>query len=236
MQCLFTVALFISIASAVISAHAQAGSIQTKQPTYRGKPLSFYLSEAQTANLRADALRSVGSFGADALLTLPQLIAGLQDSDMQVRMAAAWAISQLAPATNAATVKALEQALSDPAPRVRSMAAVALRQTGPGAADAVPQLIASLNDPVAFVRAPAADALGAIGPAAKEAVGPLARRLTARDEQVFVLRSISYALGNIGPDARLALPALEEAQKIIRVSYAAQCAILQIKGLPLPTY
>lgn len=221
---------------------AQTGSNQTHPPasrehsTYRGKSLSFYLEQSQTATLRADALRSVGSFGSQAVTALPQLIAGLWDDDVQVRMAAAWAIAQVAPSTNAATVKALEQALSDSNPRVRSMAAVALRQIGPAAADAVPQLIIALNDPVPFVRAPAADALGAIGPAARGAVAPLAGRLGVKDEQVFVLRSISYALGNIGPDAGAAIPALQEALKMVRVSYAAQSAILKIKGLPVPSY
>ena len=211
-------------------------ALSNEPSTYRGRPLSSYLTQAQTTTLRADALRSIGSFGSEAVAALPQLVASLQDPDAQVRMAAAWAISQVAPSTSAATVKALEQALSDTEPRVRSLAAVALRQIGPGAADAVPQLIASLDDAVAFVRAPAADALGAIGPAARDAVSALAKRLTVKDEQVFVLRSVAYALGNIGPDARSALPALEGALKLVRVSYAAQSAILRIKGLPVPSY
>lgn len=206
------------------------------QPTYRGKSLSYYLSDAHTPSRRADDLRSIGSFGSDAASALPQLVQGLQDSDVNVRIAAAWSISQVAPATNASTVSALRHALSDSNSKVRSLAAIALRQIGLGAAAAIPQLISCLDDPVAFVRAPAADALGAIGPAARDAVGPLARRLASKDEQVFVLRSIAYALGNIGPDARSALPALEDASKMVRVSYAAQLAILQIKGLPIPSY
>jgi HEAT repeat protein len=203
---------------------------------YRGKPLSFYVSQARIARQRADALRSIGDFGSEAASALPELVAGLQDRDVNVKVAAAWAISQVSPSTNEATIQALGQALSDADPRVRSLAAVALRHIGPKAAETVPLLIAALDDPVAFVRAPAADALGAIGPAARDAVGPLSKRLTVKDEQVFVLRSIAYALGNIGPDARSALPALEQALKMVRVSYAAQSAILKIKGLPVPSY
>jgi HEAT repeat protein len=245
MRCLL--ASFLLLGSTVLITQpllAQNGSVDThstgeihqEHSTYRGKPLSYYLAQSQTASLRADALRSIGSFGSEAVPALPQLIAALKDPDLQVRMAAAWAISQTAPSANAGTVKALEQALSDSNPRMRSLAAVALRQIGSGAADAIPQLIACLDDPVAFVRAPAADALGAIGPAARPAVGPLSKRLLVKDEQVFVLRSIAYALGNIGPDARSAIPALEEALKMVRVSYAAQSAILKIKGLPVPSY
>jgi hypothetical protein len=212
------------------------GTVDHEHSIYRGKPLSFYQAQAQSTNLRADALRSIGSFGSGAGPALPQLVASLQDADVQVRLAAAWAISQVAPSTSAATVKALGQALSDTEPRVRTLAAAALRQTGPGAADAIPQLIAALNDSVPFVRAPAADALGAIGPAARNAVGALAKQLSMKGEQVFVLRSVAYALGNIGPDARSALPVLEEALTMVRVSYAAHSAILKIKGLPVPSY
>ena len=212
------------------------GNISKEHSTYRGRPLSFYLAQLQIKTLRADALRSVGSFGPEASPALPQLVACLQDSDVEVRVATAWAISQVASSASGTAVKPLQQALSDTNARVRSLAAVALRQVGTGAAAAIPQLVASLDDPVAFVRAPAADALGAIGPAAREAVGPLAKRLAAKDEQIFVLRSIAYALGNIGPDARSALPALEDAKKMVRVSYAAQSAILKIKGLPVSNY
>ena len=236
MQRSFALFVFASIVGAVMSAYSQTNSIQYKPPIYRGKPLSFYASEAQHPELRAQALRSMGSFGPEANSALPQLIAGLQDSNTDVRIAAAWAIAQVAPNSNAATVRALAQTLSDSDARVRTLAALALRQTGASAVDAVPQLIIALNDPIAIVRAPAADALGAIGPGARDAVGPLAARLMIKDEQVFVLRSVSYALGNIGPDARAALPALEQALKMVRVSYAAQLAILKIKRLPMPSY
>jgi len=235
MERLFAVALLITT-GAVISAYAQGDSIQHKQPTYRGKPISFYLTEAQHPESRAQALRSIGSFGPEGNSALWQLVAGLQDSNPEVRIAAAWAISQVAPNSNAPAVKALGQALSDQDARVRALAAVALRQTGPSAADAIPKLIMALNDPVAFVRAPAADALGAMGPVARAAITPLAGRLTVKDEQVFVMRSVCYALGEIGPDARTALPALEQAIKIVRVSYAAEWAILRIKNLPMATY
>ena len=178
----------------------------------------------------------MGSFGTEGNSALWQLVSGLKDSNPEVRIAAAWAISQVAPNSNAPAVKALEQALSDQDARVRTLAAVALRQTGPRAADATPELIVALNDPVACVRAPAADALGAMGPVARGAITPLAERLMVKDEQVFVMRSICHALGKIGPDARNALPALDEAIKRVRVSYAAEWAILRIKGLPIASY
>ncbi|MGH7870115.1 MAG: HEAT repeat domain-containing protein, partial [Candidatus Dormibacteraceae bacterium] len=112
----------------------------------------------------------------------------------------------------------------------------ALEAMGPAAAPALPELVHALIDPVDYVRVPAADALGAMGPAAHAAVHPLAERLRAKDEQVMVLRSVATALGNIGPDARDALPALEQTLKQLRVSYAAEAAILKIEGKPVPTW
>ena len=94
----------------------------------------------------------------------------------------------------------------------------------------------ALNDAEAYVRAPAADAIGAVGAAAKSAVQPLSEQLLTTGEQVYVLRSVAAALGNIGPDAAAALPALQRALKTHRVTYTAQEAILKIKREPVPTW
>jgi HEAT repeat protein len=139
-------------------------------------------------------------------------------------------------AAGALAIPALEKALADVNPRVRSLSAAALRSMGPKAVDAVPVLVQALSDPAAYVRAPAADAIGSIGSTAKAAVQPLIERLLTTGEQVYVLRSVASALGNIGPDAAGALPALEQALKMHRVTYTAQEAILKIKKEPVPTW
>jgi HEAT repeat protein len=228
--------MFFGLAGGAALAQLSSASRLGQSAVYRGKPLSYYVSQARNPNSQAAAFRSIASFGPEAASALTILSAGLKDPNVEVRIAAAWALSQIAPSTNASSLKALGDALSDTSPKVRSLAAVALRQVGPKAVDVIQQLIATLNDPVDFVRAPAADALGKIGPLARAAVEPLAGRLLANDEQVFVQRSVAYALGNIGPEALPALPALEQALKSVRVSYAAQSAILHIKGQPIPSY
>ena len=97
-------------------------------------------------------------------------------------------------------VSALARSLADPDPRVRSLAAIALRAIGPNAAGAIPSLVKALNDSAGYVRALAADTLGSIGPAAKPAVGDLTKHLLDPNEQVvFVLRSVAQALGNSVP-------------------------------------
>ena len=204
---------------------------------FRGLPLSAYrekLKHATDAD-RPAALRAIGAFGEDAGPAAGEVATALGDPDSQVRSAAAWALSQIGPKA-AAALPALAKALSDSDPRVRELAALALKAMGPAAAPAVHELIAALNDSVAYVRVPVADALGAIGPAARMAVHPLAERLLAEGEQGLVLSSIATALGDIGLEAKDALPALQRALEMRRVGAAAQEAILKIEGKPVPTW
>jgi hypothetical protein len=51
-----------------------------------------------------------------------------------------------------------------------------------------------------------------------------------------ILDSVIYALGNMGPGATAAIPALKEMARRPRLAYPAQEAILQIEGKPVPTY
>jgi HEAT repeat protein len=205
---------------------------------YRGRPLAGYRDKLKQADPdgRAAAIRSIGAFGEDAAPAAGELSAALGDPEVQVRAAAAWALSQIGRKGAAAAVPALGKALADSDPRVRDLAALALKAMGPAAAPAVPELIAALRDPVAYVRSPVADALGAIGPAARSAVVPMAERLLAKDEQGLVLSSIATALGDIGPEAKDAIPALQQAIAMHRISAAGQEAILRIEGKPVPTW
>jgi hypothetical protein len=75
-----------------------------------------------------------------------------------------------------------------------------------------------------------------VGQAAHAAVHPLVERLLAKAEEGFVLSNVATALGAMGPDAREALPALEQAVKVNRLSASAQEAILRIEGKPVPTW
>ena len=207
-------------------------------PVYRGVGLQGYLGELGRASetARPAVLRAIGAFGADASMAVNDVAKALGDPAADVRAAAAWALSQMGTA-GAPAVPALEGSLSDSNLRVRSLSAVALRAMGPAAAKAIPGLVRALDDPSPSVRAVAADALGNFGPAAKPVVETLSRHLLGANEPVvFVLRSLATALGNIGPAAASALPALEQALKMHRVSYAAQEAILKIKGEPVPVW
>lgn len=206
-------------------------------PVYRGRPLSVYLQELRrpATTGRADIVRAIGAFGNDAGPAVGDLAKALSDSDPTVRSAAAWALSQTG-STGVGAIPALDRTLADVNLRVRILSAVALRSMGPKAVGALAGLVKALDDPSPYVRSPAADALGRIGAVAKPAVDALARHLVAPEEQVFVLRSIAAALGDVGPNAASALPALEQALKMHRVVYTAQEAILKIQGRPVKTW
>lgn len=64
----------------------------------------------------------------------------------------------------------------------------------------------------------------------------LAARLLAKNEQMMVMRSAATALGEIGPDAKSALSALQQAEQVPRLGPTAQEAILKIEGKPVPTW
>jgi len=212
-------------------------SDRTGAAVYRGRSLSYYVSRLKNASNanRAECVRAIGYFGADAVSAVHELIAALSDSSATTRTAAAGALAQIGPPAKVA-VPVLAKSLSDPSPQVRDLAAIALRNMGPEAVSAVPELTLAVKDPIDYVRAPAADALGAIGPAAKNAVSTLAERLLEKDEQGFVLTSIAYALGDIGSSAAEALPALRQVLDRRRVGAAAEEAILKIQGKPVPMY
>ena len=215
----------------VTNATAPAGAAM-----YRGVPLQGYLNElkrASDASRRAALVRAIGSFGKDATPAMADLSKALGDSDAEVRAASAWALAQMGDAAVPA-VKNLERLLADSNARVRSTTAVALRAMGTKAGGASEGLVKALDDPMPYVRAAAADALGNIGASApRPVIDALTRHLQVPNETIYVLRSVSGALGNIGPNAASALPELDKMMKMPRVIYAADEAIHKIKGEPL---
>jgi HEAT repeat protein len=158
------------------------------------------------AEVRRGAAEVLRDFGPQAGSAVPALRQALRDRDASVRQRAAQALGSCA-IGDSATTQRLVESLSDPAPAVRCAAADALGflQT----ADAIPVLSTVLHDEDAVVRVAVARALweiqrqpGLILPVLCEAV----RDADAGWQAIFLL-------GEIGPKAALAVPALIVALK-----------------------
>ncbi len=143
----------------------------------------------------------------DRPATVPALVAALDDRDPEVRAAAAWALGALGGAAEPA-VPGLAGSLRDEQEAVRTAAAQALGALGPRARSAAPALFAALDDPRAGVRAAAAQALARVELTA-ESVSSLSKALGNPD--AYVRAFAAWSLGNLGPGAREAVPALVEA-------------------------
>jgi hypothetical protein len=122
------------------------------------------------------------------------------------------------------------QALSDPDPVTRGLAALELRERGEAARPALGSLVRALRDGDANVRLMSANAIAAIGAPAAPAVPALVAACSVPDEEVQVLRACASALGAIGPAAAPGLPVLRAIAKQPRVSWAADAAIRRIEG------
>lgn len=129
-------------------------------------------------------------------------------------------------------VSALRRLLADPSASVRTRAAEALGQVGPGAAAAAADLIGSLRDADEGFRCRAAEALGRLGDPAAGTVSALVGLLEDPSPPLRV--SAAGALGALGPAASDAVPALmallQETDESVR--QAAAAALGQIGPLP----
>lgn len=186
------------------------------------------------ANVRRTAAMALRDCRAAALPALPGLRRLLGDPQMEVRGAAASALAAIGPAA----VKPLVEVLKTTDPRARESAVYALREIGPGAADALPALRDLEDDPDPAVRRATALAFGALGPAAldplvgmcrdkdasvraaaagalrllREAAAPALPTLRAllRDPDDWVRIAAAKTVGTLGKDAEMAIPELAD--------------------------
>lgn len=185
--------------------------------------------------VRVKAAQALRDFGPAAKAAVPALVEAAKDEEVGWAQSA---LESIGPGGKWALPQLIEK-LSDEDPRGRASAAFAIGCIGPQAKEAVPNLIESLKDDSYGVRAEAARALGKIGPSAKAAVPALVEttkdeqswvRLWAADAiwridrdpraipvLIDVLKShyasstrAAGALGDIGPTAKEAVPALIE--------------------------
>ena len=188
--------------------------------------------------VRRASVESLGNFGAAAKPVVPELVKLLTDDDATTRVNTAVALWKIDRHPKA--VPALLEMLQSGTSPEPYLAAMALGQMQPEAAAVAPGLIAALHSSDGDVRRAAARSLGKLGKAAfpalgqakaledpdpearrlviealgglmgPEAVNPLHRRLE-RTRAPPSRRAAARGLGNLGGEARSALPALEAA-------------------------
>lgn len=180
--------------------------------------------------VRCEALERLATMGADTERTVPAVLECLKDPDWVVREKADEVLDRIVPGVEEAVPLLIEK-LSDPCWFARQAAAEALGIIGPGAKEAVPRLIEKFRQDNEIVRMRAAEALARIG---KPAIPALIRILEnvygfSRDRELSV-----WSLGQMGPEASQAAPALLQA--LIRdendlVRQAAAEALTKIRGI-----
>lgn len=137
----------------------------------------------------------------------PALVERLADPDPRVREAAANALALVAPHTPERAAGALVARLDDPEPSVRAAAAEALGSLASAGRTAFDALLdALLDDPDGSVRKAAARSVGRVAAGRPDGVNALTAALG--DESEFVRAEAARALGDLGPAARSAAPAL----------------------------
>jgi HEAT repeat protein len=179
-------------------------------------PILLSLLNDTDRDVRARVVTALGNFGGQAHRVMPVLRAALKetalkDDDESVRNHAAHALLQVGPEPDSA-VAGLTDSLHNELEILRFHAAVALGNLGRGARSAAPALIhAALWDEDSAVRVEAAAALWKI-----DRRGPLvipALMDALEDHNELICWMAADFLGQIGPEARVAIPALQRAQE-----------------------
>jgi hypothetical protein len=159
------------------------------------------------AENRAAVARLCAFLKREASDALPALAsAASNDPDAKVRAAALVAAASVS--TPAAALQALRQGLLDREAAVRLVAASRLRQMGPGASPAAPELAAALGDSNSGVAEVVAEALIGIG---TPAVQPLAGQLSSGNGSARKLALASLA--TLGPAAKTVAAAIEKCRQ-----------------------
>jgi HEAT repeat protein len=185
--------------------------------------------------VRLAAAFALGRIGPEAATAVPDLAQALAtDTDVAVRKEAARAFALLgldAKAGIPALAKALRQ---DKSEEVRQHAALALEKMRGEEVHAVaPVMIEAMKkDPDKSVRIFVVHALGnSLGPNLRDFVKDLAEQLP-REKEGDVRLAIVQELGALGPDAKEALPALQQMVTDVQITVrdAAKQAVRKVQG------
>jgi HEAT repeat protein len=187
---------------------------QQTAPRLEAVPSLISLLQDSDPRIRIQVVKALEGLGERARRVLPMLRAALKeivlkDSDGSVRSHAMHAILQVGPQP-ASEIAGLIDSLQDDIEVVRFHAAIALGDLGSAAQPSVPALIHTARwDENPAVRVEAALALWKIDRKGPLVIPALIEALANRNE--FICWMAADSLGQIGPEAREAIPALQQA-------------------------
>jgi HEAT repeat protein len=199
--------------------------------------------DSDNADTVKPAIQALGSIGSDAEDAVPGLAKILiENKNYVLRIEAALALTKMAPASRGA-VNALAQALNDDNSFVRMNAANALFRLKEDARPAIPALIQALKDErnqtdmqyfFNTIQAAVAAALGRASAGIPDGVPALLEALKATD-QLDMRIAVARALGEVGAEARSALPILRAMLKDESVGLRDSVteALEKIEGKPV---
>jgi HEAT repeat protein len=187
------------------------------EATINGKTARAWVADLKSSDVkerRAAAFTLIRFDRNDTQKHIAALIAALKDEDVLVRLGCASVLGNLG-TSGVEAMPALIEVLGDVESRVAKMAGEALVKMRP---HSVGPLAKALGSDQANVRLQAAQALEAIGPEAKHAVPALAKLLNTDGEESTVRIKVAQALVRIGePSVPSLVEALKHAKEEVRL-------------------
>lgn len=159
----------------------------------------------ENLHIRYAACRTLATIGPGARAAVPELLNRLQTDAASVRGNAALALGSIGVVEGHDVVAALLEATSDRTDSVRERSLMGLGRLGPAAKDVAPDLRKRMTDSEARNRVPAAMALWRITESPDDSV----EVLTALVDDIDLSFDAVEALGEMGPEAKAAVPRLE---------------------------
>lgn len=176
------------------------------------KAVPRLIKALQNDDLQPLAVAVINRLGPKAKDAVPALIDELKDPNPEYRREVEFALATIGPDAKAA-VPALVKELNDDDVRVRRTACYALGKIGPAAIDAIPDLQKGLSSDDKLLKLASVWAILRIKVGdqviEKMAIQPLTKALEESDRDLVKIEA-ARALGDIGPMASEAIPALEK--------------------------